>query len=51
MEELKTETVVVNGTSKVQFSNPNPTIQLTNHQTKSIQLEAQPEAIKTVKQR
>jgi hypothetical protein len=51
MEELKTETVVVNGTSKVQFSNPSPTIQLTNHQTKSIQLEAQPEAIKTVKQR
>jgi hypothetical protein len=51
MEELKTETVVVNGTNKVQFSNPKPTIQLTAHQTKSIQLEDQPDVIKTVKQR
>jgi hypothetical protein len=50
MSELKTETVVVNGTNKVQFSNPQPSIRLTKHQTASIQLEPQVEGVKTVKQ-
>jgi hypothetical protein len=50
MSELKTETIVVNGTNKVQFSNPQPSIRLTKHQTASIQLEPQVEGVKTVKQ-
>jgi hypothetical protein len=50
MNELKTETVTVNRTNKVQFSNPQPSIRLTKHQTASIQLEPQTDTIKTIKQ-
>jgi hypothetical protein len=50
MSELKTETIVVNSANKVQFSNPQPSISLTRHQTSTIQLEPQAETPKTIKQ-
>jgi hypothetical protein len=50
MAELKTETIVVNATNKVRFSNPLPTINLTKHQAATIQLEPEIATHKTIKQ-
>jgi hypothetical protein len=41
MSELKTETIVVNGKPKVQFSNVQNSLRLTKHQTTLVALEPQ----------